>query len=111
MYTNMYEQTKELAVLRALGLTIKRVTRIFILEAFTLVASASLLGIFIGAALAWALQLQRGIFTQFPLIAPFPWNIVLAALSASVICSFLATLIPARSLLARPIAAVMRVLS
>jgi ABC-type lipoprotein release transport system permease subunit len=43
MYANVHEQTKEIAVLRAMGMTRFRLYRVYIYEAFTLVFSSSVL--------------------------------------------------------------------
>eukprot|EP01015_Nassula_variabilis_P027759 TRINITY_DN5729_c0_g1_i13.p1 TRINITY_DN5729_c0_g1~~TRINITY_DN5729_c0_g1_i13.p1 ORF type:complete len:267 (+),score=50.24 TRINITY_DN5729_c0_g1_i13:41-802(+) len=48
MSANILEQTKEIAVLRAVGLTKNRMIALYIDEAFVLVFSSSLLGILIG---------------------------------------------------------------
>jgi ABC-type antimicrobial peptide transport system permease subunit len=47
-YTNVWEQTKEIGVLRALGVHKSWMYRIYIYEAFILVFSASIMGIMIG---------------------------------------------------------------
>ena len=48
MLTNIYEQSKEIGVIRALGLGRVVVVRLYIWESFILVISASLMGLFIG---------------------------------------------------------------
>jgi len=48
MYTNIFEQSKEIAILRAMGMTRSQIVRIYIYEAFVLVMAASVLGVMIG---------------------------------------------------------------
>jgi ABC-type lipoprotein release transport system permease subunit len=42
MYTNIHEQTHEIAILQALGLPVAWLRRIYIFEAFVLIITASL---------------------------------------------------------------------
>ena len=48
MTANMYEQTKEIGVLRAIGFTSYRISTLYFYEALLLVFSSCLLGIMIG---------------------------------------------------------------
>jgi ABC-type antimicrobial peptide transport system permease subunit len=45
MLTNISEQTKEVGILRAVGLTKAAIFRLYIYEAFILIIGASLLGV------------------------------------------------------------------
>ena len=63
MSANILAQTKEISILRAVGLTKKRVISLYINEAFVLVLSSSMLGILIGTVLGFTLTLQRLLFT------------------------------------------------
>jgi ABC-type antimicrobial peptide transport system permease subunit len=45
MYTNIMEQSKEIGIMRALGLTRFRVYRLYAYEAFFLIASSAILGV------------------------------------------------------------------
>lgn len=44
MYTNVYEQTKEIGILRSIGVSKFRMYRVYIYESLVLVLSSSLLG-------------------------------------------------------------------
>jgi ABC-type lipoprotein release transport system permease subunit len=48
MTSNIHEQSKEIAILRALGISRAWMYRIYIYESFILVLSSSILGIAIG---------------------------------------------------------------
>ena len=63
MTTNIYEQSPEIAVMRAMGFTRRRITFMYIYEAFVLVLSASILGICIGVVIGWSMTMQRVLFT------------------------------------------------
>ena len=57
MSANILDQAKEIAVLRALGMTRGRIILIYIYEAFLLVFASSMLGIFIGTLVGWTMVL------------------------------------------------------
>lgn len=67
MSANIMEQSKEIAVLRSLGITRNRVIFLYVYEAFILVMASSLLGLFIGTLVGWTMVLQRVLFVQLPL--------------------------------------------
>jgi ABC-type antimicrobial peptide transport system permease subunit len=73
MSANLYEQSKEIGIMRATGLTKKRVYLLYIYEAFVLVLSSSLLGILIGTIVGFTMTLQQILFTEIPLVFYFPW--------------------------------------
>eukprot|EP01116_Phalansterium_solitarium_P010119 TRINITY_DN2458_c0_g2_i3.p1 TRINITY_DN2458_c0_g2~~TRINITY_DN2458_c0_g2_i3.p1 ORF type:complete len:1000 (-),score=386.52 TRINITY_DN2458_c0_g2_i3:162-3161(-) len=50
MYTNVFEQAKEIGVLRSVGISNALLYRIYVFEAFVLVFSSALLGLLIGEA-------------------------------------------------------------
>ena len=58
MSSNIMLQSKEIAILRALGYTKTQITRLYFYEAFILVVSASTTGIFIGTSVGWVMMLQ-----------------------------------------------------
>jgi ABC-type antimicrobial peptide transport system permease subunit len=58
MSANLYEQAKELGVLRAMGFTKNRIITMYVYEAFILVVSSSLLGIMIGTVVGFSMTMQ-----------------------------------------------------
>lgn len=58
MSSNLYESTKEVAILRAIGYTSYRVKQLYFYEAFILVVSSSGLGALIGATVGYTFILQ-----------------------------------------------------
>lgn len=73
MSANLYEQSKEIGIMRATGFTKNRVYLLYIYEAFILVLSSSLLGILIGTIVGFTMTLQQILFTEIPLVFYFPW--------------------------------------
>ena len=57
MSANLFDQTKEIGVLRAMGFTKNRIKMLYFYEAFILVIASSLLGIMIGITVAFTLVL------------------------------------------------------
>ncbi|KAJ3281845.1 hypothetical protein HK104_011247 [Borealophlyctis nickersoniae] len=98
MYTNITEQAKELGVMRALGVSRWAIFRIYSYEAFVLTLGAGLLGTIIGAAIGWSMAAQRAVMAQTPLSFPFPWDIVIVMVGASVLSAFFSTAEPVRRL-------------
>jgi ABC-type antimicrobial peptide transport system permease subunit len=61
MQTNIYEQKKEIGVLRALGMTRVRVILLFFYEAIVLVLSSCMLGMITGVIVAQTMTLQQAL--------------------------------------------------
>ena len=57
MSANLYEQSKEIGVLRAIGFRSNQIIRLVVYEAFILVISSSVLGVLIGTFIGWIMTL------------------------------------------------------
>jgi len=57
MSANLYEQSKEIGIMRAMGMPKKRIYLLYIYESFILVLSSSLLGIMIGTVVGFSMTL------------------------------------------------------
>mmetsp|Transcript_844 Transcript_844/g.2906 ORF Transcript_844/g.2906 Transcript_844/m.2906 type:complete len:1061 (-) Transcript_844:73-3255(-) len=108
MVTNVHDQAKEIGILRAIGVQKFAVTRVYIYEAFVLVISASIMGVFIGLAVSYTMTLQQILFTQLPIAFIFPWEIILIVFVLALVCSFVSACIPIRSTLKKPIVQILR---
>ena len=108
MITNIHEQQREIGVLLALGLKASPLIRVYVHEAFVLVLTSSLLGAVVGCVLAWTFGQQQSLFTSIPVPFAVPWGILAVVVIASVVCSFFAACLPARSLTLRPITSLLR---
>ena len=58
MSANLYEQTKEIGVLRAMGFRSSRIKMLYFYEALTLVLASSMLGVMIGVIVGLTMALQ-----------------------------------------------------
>ena len=61
MSANIFEQTKEIAVLRALGLRKNRIKCLYFYEALILVLASSILGVIIGLIVGYTMTLQTAL--------------------------------------------------
>jgi len=111
MFTNVYEQTKEIAVLRALGLGKFPLYRIYIYEAFVLVMSSSVMGILIGTIVSYTMTLQQLLFTQLPIPFAFPWTIMFTVFACSILFSIMAAFSPIYRVLQLRVVQIFRILT
>ena len=72
MTGNLYEQVKEVSVMRSIGFEKRVITKLFIYEAFILVLSSSFSGVIIGTVLGWGISVQRSLFVGMPAPLSFP---------------------------------------
>jgi len=111
MFTNVYEQTKEIAILRALGISKFSLYRIYIYEAFVLVMASSLLGVIIGTVVSYTMTLQQLLFTQLPIPFAFPWTIMLTVFGCSVLFSIMAAFSPIYNVLQNRVVQIFRIVT
>jgi ABC-type antimicrobial peptide transport system permease subunit len=111
MFTNIREQSKEIGVLRAMGIPKFWIYRIYAYEAFVVILSSSILGLMIGVVVGWTMTLQRVLFTALPVPFVFPYVLMAIIFGSSVILGILASAIPSRSVLGIPIVQIMKMLN
>jgi ABC-type lipoprotein release transport system permease subunit len=109
MYANVREQTKEIGVLRAMGMTKPRLYRVYMYEAFTLVFSSSIMGMIIGSFVSYTMVIQQTLFTQRPLAFEFDGFLLLGVFLSSILGAIVASLGPVRNVLGRSVVSVMRI--
>ena len=73
MSANLYEQKKEVGVIRAMGFTKYRVRVLYFYEALVLVLSSCILGVLIGTAVGYTMLLQFNLFLNVKVAPFFPW--------------------------------------
>lgn len=94
MSANLYEQTKEIGVLRSIGLTKCRIRMLYFYEAIVLVIASSLLGVLVGMTVAYAMSLQTTLFLQQQMVFFFPWKQFTVVMIISLLCAFFSTIGP-----------------
>ena len=107
---NLFDQSKEIGVLRAIGLTKNRIRLLFFYEASIMVISACLLGILVGTTVGYTMVLQEQLFMPVTLVIWFPWLATFEILGLSIICAFFATFGPASQIVKKPIASIFRIM-
>eukprot|EP01127_Copromyxa_protea_P020193 TRINITY_DN670_c0_g1_i2.p1 TRINITY_DN670_c0_g1~~TRINITY_DN670_c0_g1_i2.p1 ORF type:complete len:653 (-),score=97.63 TRINITY_DN670_c0_g1_i2:3-1961(-) len=108
MFTNVYEQTKEIGVLRALGVKTNQMHRVYVYEAFVLVMASSCLGILIGMAIGYAMTMQQSLFTQLPIPFIFPWVIMVTVFVGSILFAVVASWAPVHHVMSMQIVQIFR---
>ena len=108
MTINIFNQTKEIAIFRAMGMKKRSVTFILVVEAITLIFSSSIVGFLIGSILGYTMSIQRSLFTNIPAHFVFPSMQVLNILIVSVLGGFVCTIVPIRRLLSEQISDIIK---
>ena len=108
MSANLYEQTKELGILRAMGLRAGHIIALYTYEAFVLVLASSLLGILVGILVAFTMVIQFSSFLNMPVMVYFPWKQLLIIIGVGICCSLLSTIGPTRKILKNKIANILK---
>jgi len=73
MTANLYEQSKEIGVLRSIGFTSRRIKLLYFYEAFVLVLVSCLMGMLIGVGIGYTMKLQQQILLNTELTFVFPY--------------------------------------
>jgi ABC-type antimicrobial peptide transport system permease subunit len=73
MSANIYDQTKEIGILRALGYMRLHLVLLYVYEAFILVMASSFLGVIVGTIVAYTMMLQFSAFVGTPPVMYYPW--------------------------------------
>merc|ERR1711916_295367 len=104
--SNIFESSKEIAILRSMGGTKWQLRRIYVWESFILVMSSA--GTGIGTAVSYTMVLQRILFSQLPIPFELPYDILIAVLIVAMISAVVSALFPINRLLRKEIVGIMR---
>lgn len=108
MSANLYEQKKEVGVLRAMGFTNYRVRMLYFYESLVLVLTSCILGVLIGVVVGYTMLLQFNLFLGEKVVFFFPWTQFALVVVLSIICAFFSTYGPAYNLTNRSVASIFR---
>ena len=103
MLGNLYEQCKEISVMRAIGFSKERITKLYVYEAFILVIASSINGVIIGTCVGWTITYLRLRFMDMPPIFVFPVREFMIVSAIAMVCAFLSTYSPSRVLMSKSI--------
>ena len=108
MTANLLESVKEIAVMRSIGMTNKRITFLYFYEAFLMVLASCFLGVLIGSAVGYLVCIQQNLFTAGKNKFVFPWEQLCVILGCSLLCAFLSTFGPTSQLKKKQVAVLFR---
>merc|ERR1712228_236344 len=111
MFANIMEQSKEVGILRSMGLTKFEINKIYIYEALVIILSSSLLGFAVGYVVSFVIVQQQILFSQFPIELVVPSSVIFAVTSGALITSVASVYFPLTLLNKKQIAQNMRDLS
>ena len=103
MMGNLYEQCKEISVMRSIGFSKNRITKIYVYEAFILVIASSINGVVIGTCVGWTVTFLRLKFIDMPPIFVFPVREFFLVSGIALACAFLSTYSPSKFLMSKSI--------
>jgi putative ABC transport system permease protein len=108
MATAVIERRWEIGVLKAVGLRRGHLLRMFAAEAVTLTVSSGLLGGAMGFLLAWLFVVQAALLMEIPVAFTLPWLTFTATFVVCGAAGLIASWLPTRRLLKRPVAEILR---
>ena len=103
MTINIFEQKKEIAIMRSLGMKRRHVVFVYVAEAFILILTSSVIGTIIGSIISYTMALQWGVFTNVNVAYNLPLGSVIVIILISILGGIFSTYIPARNMLNRSI--------
>jgi ABC-type antimicrobial peptide transport system permease subunit len=105
---NIKDNIWEYGVLRSMGITKAEGKRIFMYEAFLVIVSAGLLGLFIGIIVACLVTAQFNLFLELPFRLDFPYWLVSILFAVALTTTFFAVHYPISSVNKQTIAKVLK---
>jgi putative ABC transport system permease protein len=102
------ERRWEIGVLKAVGLRRRELYRMFAAEATAVTLSSGFLGAGMGYLLAWLFAAQAAAFLEMNVPVAVPWITVAATFVVCSLAGLLASWLPTRRLLGRPVAEILR---
>ena len=94
--------------MRSIGVTNWMIRRLYFYEAFVLVMSACILGMFTGVVIGCTMMAQSEAFTNIQLHFIFPWHQFFVVMGLSLLFAFFATFGPTTQITRKQIATIFR---
>ena len=88
---NIYDQSKEISVMRSCGMTTSYILRLFIYESLILVLSCSLCGFIIGISIGNLMILQQCKITSSPYSPQYPFSQLYTMVGCSLLLALVST--------------------
>jgi len=109
MYINIYEQSKEVAVLRAIGLSKYETYKVYLYEAIVLILSSCIMGVGIGALIGFTMTAQIALYASYPITFDMSYHLLVIILIASFVSAAISVIVPLIQLLPKTVSQVIRV--
>lgn len=94
MTINIFDQKKEIAIYRALGMTQRHVAFVFVVEAVVLILASSLIGMTIGSLIAYTMSLQWQMFMNITVKFAIPGVSLAMVIGFSIVGGVVSTILP-----------------
>jgi len=85
MYATILERNLEIGILRALGMRVKEVRNMFLLESMILMISSGFMGMLIGSYSAYLMESNLSLLTELPTIFSIPFDTIIRVFGLSII--------------------------
>ena len=106
--SNIKESSWEFGVLRALGLSKKQMTKVYVYEALCLVLGATVLGTIVGLVVAVISSTLFFLFTELPFFLDFPTSIFVITMVISILTAIFASKIAVDDIKDRQISSIIK---
>lgn len=106
--SNIIQQKKEIAILRAVGLTQRSIMAIYLTESLLTVLTSCAIGICVGCFLGYVLAAQQAIFTEIFVGFDISLATLGAILAIAILLALVSTIGPIRALVGQPISQILR---
>ncbi|KAM9977271.1 hypothetical protein ACTFIR_011130 [Dictyostelium discoideum] len=108
MFTSIKNQSKEIGILRSIGLSNFKIYKIYIIEAFTLSFGSCIIGIIIGLFISYIILLKQSMMDQQIIPFSIQWELIPILFISSLIVSIISVISPIRHLLKQSIITVLK---
>jgi ABC-type antimicrobial peptide transport system permease subunit len=98
MYAVMLERKFEIGILRALGMKVKNVRNLFLIESLVILLSSGTMGTFIGTYSAYLLETNLGFITEMPIVFSVPFEVLARVFIISIVIGIIGMFIILRKL-------------
>ncbi len=89
MYAVMLERKFEIGILRSVGMKVKNVRKLFLIESMILMLSSGTMGTIIGTYCAYLLETNMGLMTEMPIVFEVPFDVLLRVYFISILVGFI----------------------
>ncbi|MHA2398399.1 MAG: ABC transporter permease [Promethearchaeota archaeon] len=91
MYSIMLERKFEIGILRSMGMKVRNVRNMFLIESMILLLGSGILGTIIGSYTGYLLETNMSVMTEMPVIFSLPMDTILRVFLLSISIAFIGT--------------------